>query len=75
MLSTARFIDIEGKDYYFDNCDFSKSEFFDISLNGVDFSNSIIDDIRINTKDVKGMIVNPNQGIMLLSLLGIEIKD
>ena len=45
------------------------------NLNGVDFSNSIIDDIRINTKDVKGIIVNPNQGIMLLSLLGIEIKD
>ena len=37
--------------------------------------NVIIDDIMINTKDVKGIIVNPNQGIMLLGLLGIEIKD
>jgi len=68
-------MNIEVKELNINSCDFTRAELFNINLSGIDFSNSNIEGIRVNSKDVKGMIININQGFMLLSLLGVEIKE
>jgi uncharacterized protein YjbI with pentapeptide repeats len=52
----------------------SRGEFLDNNLLGVDFSSSIIDEVKIDFKSVKGISVNLEQGLMLVSMLGVKIK-
>ena len=54
---------------------FSKTEFLHTKLKKIDFSNCNIQDIGVIANDVCGMIVSPEQALMLVSLLGIVIKD
>lgn len=75
LFRDSRFINNSFKDIIFDKVNFKGSEFLSSKLEGIDFSSCDISDISISSYDVKGMIVNDEQALMLISLLGIVVKS
>lgn len=55
-------------------CDFTSAEFLDTSLNKVDLSSSKIDGISVGMKELKGVIMNEEQALACIKLLGIQLK-
>ena len=75
VFRKGRVVDVQWSDIYFEKINFEETEFLHTKLDGIDFGNCNIDRISVLASDVKGMIVNPEQALMLISLLGINIKD
>lgn len=59
----------------FENCDLEGAEFSGCKLAGTDFRGSKIEGMRIGVAEVKGAIFDIEQGMKLLGLLGVEIKE
>ena len=55
-------------------CDFTSAEFLDTSLNKVDLSDSKIGGISVGMKELKGVIMNEEQALACVKLLGIQLK-
>lgn len=75
LFKESRFINNSFKDIVFDKVNFKGSEFLSNKLEGIDFSSCNISEISISSYDVKGMIVNDEQALMLISLFGIVVKS
>lgn len=75
VVKEGRFVSLNLENIYFDNVDFSESEFLNTKLKGIDFSKCNITNIGTTTVDLKGIIINPEQALMLISLFGIIVKD
>lgn len=73
-LKEGRIVDTKFSNVEFDNVDFSGVEFLNTKLAGLDFSNCNIDDMGVNVNDIRGVTVNNEQALMLISLLGIVVK-
>lgn len=56
-------------------CSWSECEFIHTSLKDLDFSDSVLEGITVYPTDLKGIIVNSDQALNLVSILGIKIKD
>lgn len=65
---------LEEEDINFEDTNFGSSEFLNTVLKGIDFSSCNISDIGVSPNDVKGIVVNVEQALMLISLLGIIVK-
>lgn len=75
VFRKGRVVDVSFLNVIFKNVDFEETEFLHTKLNEIDFSNCNINDIKVVSNDVRGIIVNQEQALMLVSLLGIIIKD
>lgn len=75
VFRKGRVVDVQLMDVSFEQVNFEETEFLHTQLGGIDFSNCNIFNIAVLANDVKGIIVNTEQALMLISLLGIEIKD
>lgn len=74
LVKEGRFVSTIFDCVMLDNIDFSGSEFLNTKLRGIDFSNCNINDIGVSPNDIRGVIVNEEQALMLMSLFGIIIK-
>lgn len=73
-LKEGRIVDTKFSNVTFDDVNFSDVEFLNTKLAGLDFSNCNIDDIGVSVSDIRGVTVNSEQALMLISLLGIVVK-
>lgn len=74
ILKEGRIVNTKLCNIEFDNVDFSMVEFLNTKLGGLDFSNCNINDIGVSVNDIRGVTVNSEQALMLISLLGIVVK-
>lgn len=74
VVKDGRFVSAELQDICFDEDVFDSCEFLNTKLKDIDFSNCNISNIGVSAADIKGIIVNEEQAIMLVALLGIIIK-
>lgn len=65
---------LKFKEFHIENCDLSGTEWIDTKMKDLDFSDSIIDGILVTPQYLKGVIVNPEQAVMMAKLLGIQVK-
>ena len=65
----------ELKKLLLDRVNFSNSIFISTALKGIDLSNSNIEDINIDLKCIKGAIINLEQTMDLIGLIGVKIKE
>lgn len=62
------------KNNIIENIDLSKSDILDTSLKDIDLSSSNISNIKIDLKSIKGAVINFEQSMDLIGLLGVKIK-
>lgn len=84
-INNSRICESSFKSSNIDNCefkkitlekvDFSNSEFRDTSLKNIDLSSCNIEKINIDLKNIKGAIINLEQTMDLIGLLGVKIKE
>lgn len=85
-IDNCKFQDTKLKDSFFQavkinnglvfkNCELEDADFLDTNLNSVDFSTSYFDTLNISPNLIKGCIINSLQASLLISLLGMKIKD
>lgn len=67
--------DIAFSDVCFEQCDLTAAEIRAVSLAGQDMTTCVLDSIRIDPHDLRGMKVNPIQGLMFCRLLGLVIEE
>jgi uncharacterized protein YjbI with pentapeptide repeats len=74
-LKEADFYANKLKHISFEECEMSGVGFTGTSLNKIDLSSSRFDKITVDLENLKGAIVNEEQALGFLSLLGLEIKE
>lgn len=74
IIKEGRFVSSNFDDISFKDNDFEATEFLNTKLKGIDFSSCNINDIGVSPNDIRGVIVNDEQALMLISLFGIIIK-
>ena len=73
-LENSGFIQCTFKDIEFKNVQLDDSDFFNTNLNKVDFSTCQINNIGVSENMLKGIIINTQQAMTFLKLLGIVVK-
>ena len=73
-LENSGFIQCTFKEIEFKNVQLDDSDFFNTNLNKVDFSTCQINNIGVSENMLKGIIINPQQALAFLKLLGIVVK-
>ena len=63
------------KNTLIDNINFSRSEIIKTPLKDIDLSSSNIEGISTDLNSIKGMIIDFEQSMDLIGLLGVKIKD
>lgn len=74
-LSSSSFIQCGYTKTVYDHCKLKESEFYNTSLSGMDLSTSDIEGIGVSQNMLAGAIVNEEQALQLVRLLGIVIKE
>ena len=74
-FSNASFIQCEYQKTVYDSCDLKESEFHNTNLKGMDLSSSDIEGISLTMDHIRGVIVNEQQALRLVQLLGIIVKE
>ncbi|HAV19277.1 MAG TPA: hypothetical protein DCX18_08770, partial [Erysipelotrichaceae bacterium] len=74
-LSEAYLSECTFKNTEFSDCQLRRSEFLHSSLNDIDVSSCAIEGIRINLQDLRGAIINEEQAVLLVGLLGVHMKE
>lgn len=62
------------KNIIIENIDLSKSDIIDTSLKDIDLSSSNINNIKTDLESIKGCIINFEQSMDLIGLLGVKIN-
>ena len=75
LFREGRFVNTKLKNVAFNEVNFRACEFLNTPLKDIDFSSCDISNIKVNANDIKEMIVNENQALMLVNLLGIIVKE
>lgn len=70
----SRIMSCTLKNNIIENIDLSKSDIIDTSLKDIDLSSSNISNIKIDLKSVRGVVINFEQSMDLIGLLGVKIK-
>ena len=70
----SRIMSCTLKNNIIENIDLSKSDIIDTSLKDIDLSSSNISNIKTDLKSIKGAIINFEQSMDLIALLGVKIK-
>ena len=74
-LNSISFISNKLKKVSLDKNEMQSAEIINTSLNNIDLSNCVIDNMKIDLNDLKGVTLNHMQGLSVLDLLNIKIKD
>ena len=74
VVKEGRFVACSLEDVSFEEIDFERTEFLNTKLKGLDFCSCNINDIGVSPNDIRGVNVNDEQALMLISLFGIIIK-
>lgn len=72
-MREGRWVALRLKDVWVTKVNFYKGEFLNTKLEGLDLSDCDIQEIAVSPNDIAGVIVNEEQALMLVSLLGIII--
>jgi len=74
VAKEGRFVRVIFEEILFDEVDFDGCEFLNTKLKDIDFSSCNLQNIGVSSNDVRGVIVNEEQALMLVNLLGIIVK-
>ncbi|NCB32752.1 MAG: pentapeptide repeat-containing protein [Erysipelotrichia bacterium] len=55
--------------------DFTEAEFVETKLKDMDFSDCMFQGIMVSPEDLKGIILNEEQALMCVKLLGVQVKQ
>lgn len=75
VVKEGSFVSSSLTNIIFDEVDFEGCEFLNTKLENIDFSNCNINEIGVSSNDIKGVIVNEQQALMLITLFGIIVKE
>lgn len=75
MLKEADFHSTQLKETHFDICELTGISFTGTSLKGIDLSSCHFEQITVDLDNVEGAIVNKEQALGFLQLLGLKVKD
>lgn len=75
QLKEADFYENNWKQILFKECELSGVGFTGTSLNKIDLSTSNFDQITVDLENLRGAIVNQEQALDFLQLLGLTIKE
>jgi uncharacterized protein YjbI with pentapeptide repeats len=75
VLREAVFTEADLSGVAFRRCDLSRADLRGSHLGGADFRGSIIDGMQVDAPALKGAIIEPAQAVLVVSLLGVMVKE
>lgn len=74
QLHEASFEGVDLSGTIFRNCDLSRADMRGAVLQGVDLRGSTLSGMQIGVNELKGLIVEPQQAVELVALLGVVVE-
>lgn len=74
-LDESTWFETALKDIELQDVSLMKSDFYQTPLKGIDLSDCVIEGMKINVEGIQGTTINPEQAVLLCSLIGVTVKE